>query len=97
MTFLELSNWHFTIETLAYSEGFAFSEEEKKVKKDPLPAKSRFENSMGSQKLIFLIVDRNAQGKMFRIKIWALSFQLCFQNQFLTLGSGQTDKVRAPL
>ena len=29
--------------------------------------------------------------KKFRIEIWRFSFQICFWNQFLTLGSGQPE------
>ena len=32
--------------------------------------------------------------KKFRIEIWTFSFQICFQNQFSTLGSGQTENTR---
>ena len=32
--------------------------------------------------------------KKFRIEIWAFSFQICFQNQFSTSGSGQTENTQ---
>ena len=32
--------------------------------------------------------------KNFRIEIWTFSFQICFKNQFLTSGSGQTENTR---
>ena len=32
--------------------------------------------------------------KKFRIDIWTFSFQICFKNQFLNLGSGQTENTR---
>ena len=44
--------------------------------------------------LTFKNTDRNAPKKKFRIEIWTFSFQICFQNQFLTLGSGQTENTR---
>ena len=63
-------------------------------KKTPPPAKSLFENMMGSQKSNFLICDRNAPRIFFFIEIWAFSFQNCFRNNFLTSGSAQTEKER---
>ena len=36
-------------------------------------------------------IDRNSSKKIFRIEIWTFSFQICFRNKFLTLGSGQTE------
>ena len=36
-------------------------------------------------------IDQKCSIKKFRIEIWTLSFQICCQNQFLTLGSGQTE------
>ena len=42
----------------------------------------------------FLNIDRNAPKKKFRIEIWTFSFQICFQNQFSTSGSGQTENTR---
>ena len=38
----------------------------------------------------FEIIHRNSSKKIKKIKIWTLSFQICFRNQFLSLGSGQT-------
>ena len=32
--------------------------------------------------------------KKFRIEIWAFCFQICFWNQFLTLGSGQNENTQ---
>ena len=32
--------------------------------------------------------------KKIRIEIWTFSFQICFQNQFLTSGSGQTENTQ---
>ena len=37
---------------------------------------------------------KNALKKKFRIEIWTFSFQICFKNQFSTLGSGQTENAR---
>ena len=34
------------------------------------------------------------QKKEFRIEIWIFSFQICFQNQFLTSGSGRTENTQ---
>ena len=41
----------------------------------------------------FLNTDRNATQK-FTIEIWTFSFHICFRNQFLTLGSGQTENTQ---
>ena len=43
--------------------------------------------------LTFLTTDRNAP-KKFRIEIWTFSFQICFWNQFSTLGSGQIENMQ---
>ena len=44
--------------------------------------------------LTFLNTDRNAPEKRIRIVIWTFSLQICFQNQFSTLGSGQTENTQ---
>ena len=42
----------------------------------------------------FFIVGRNTSPKKFRIEICTFSFQICFRNQFWTLGSGQTENTQ---
>ena len=39
---------------------------------------------------IHFILTETLQTK-FRIEIWTFSFQICFRNQFLTLGGGQIE------
>ena len=36
-------------------------------------------------------IDQNSSKEKLRIEIWTFLFQICFLNQFLTLGSGQTE------
>ena len=43
--------------------------------------------------LTFLNADQNAPKKI-RIVIWTFSFEICFRNQFWTLGSGQTENTQ---
>ena len=43
--------------------------------------------------LTFFNIDPNSSKKN-RIEIWILSFQICFRNQFWTLGSGQTENTQ---
>ena len=68
----------------------AFSETKFCKKKDPTPVKSLFENTMGKPFFYFFQYWPKLFKKEFRIEIWAFSFQICFRNQFLTSGSGQT-------
>ena len=42
----------------------------------------------------FFNIDRNSSQTKFRIELWAFSFQVCFRNQFSTLGSGQTENTQ---
>ena len=44
--------------------------------------------------LTFSNTDQNAPQKKFRIEIWIFSFEICLKNQFLTLGSGQTENTQ---
>ena len=61
----------------------------------PARATSLFENTIGNQFLdFFLNTHRNAPKKKFRIEIWTFSFQICFQNQLLTLESANTQNTR---
>ena len=39
-------------------------------------------------------IAQNSFKKKFRIEIWTFSFKICFWNKVLTLGSGQTVKLR---
>ena len=43
--------------------------------------------------LTFLNTGQNSK-KKFIIELWTFSFQICFQNQFWTSGSGQTENTR---
>ena len=92
-TFLDLSNWHFTTETCAYSEGCGFFRKKFRWKKTPPPAKSLFKNTMGSQKFYLYHSWSKRYKKKSRIEIWSFLFQICFWNQFPTLGSGQTENA----
>ena len=42
----------------------------------------------------FFVVGQNAPKFFFTIEIWTFSFQNCFQNQFWTSGSGQTENTQ---
>ena len=42
----------------------------------------------------FSNTDQNAPNKKFIIEIRIFSFEICFQNQFSTLGSGQTENAQ---
>ena len=44
--------------------------------------------------LTFLYVGQNFSKTKFKIEIWTFSFQICFRNQFWTLGSGQTENTQ---
>ena len=44
--------------------------------------------------LTFLKYWTKRSKKKLRIEIWTFSFQICFKNQFSTLGSGQTENIR---
>ena len=52
---------------------------------------------MGNPFFDFLNTDQNAPKKKFRMEIWTFSFQICFQNQFWTSGSGQTKNMQIPV
>ena len=47
---------------------------------------------MGKPFFDFFITDQNAPKKL-RKEILTFSFQICFQNQFLTSGNGQTENT----
>ena len=49
---------------------------------------------MGNPFFEFLNTDRNSFKKKIRIEICTFSFQICFRNQFLTSGSGQTENTQ---
>ena len=89
--FLDLSFRHVTTKTKANFGRFGFFRKTFGQKRDPTPVKSLFENTMGNPFVDFLKYWPKLFKKKFRIEIWTISFQICFQNQFLTLGSGQTE------
>ena len=66
------------------------------MKKDPrtLPRKIWKYDGKSNYQHFFSSRWSNAQFFCFIIEIWTFSFQNCFQNQFLTSGSGQTENVR---
>ena len=54
-------------------------------------------NTQTDRRTFRLIESIGPEGRCFenfRIEIWTFLFQICFQNQFLTLGSGQTENTR---
>ena len=71
----------------------AFSEKKFRPKLDPTPVKSLLENAMGNPFFDFFRYWPKLFKKIFRIKIWAFYFQICFRNQFSTLGSGQPENT----
>ena len=63
-------------------------------KKNPKPFRARFENTMGNPIFNFFCCWSKRSKKNFTIEIWTFSFQNCFQNQFWTLRSGQTENTQ---
>ena len=49
---------------------------------------------MGNTSFDFLFKYWPKLFKIFRIKIWTFLFQICFWNEFWTLGSGQTENTQ---
>ena len=62
--------------------------------KPPKPFRARFENTMGNPIFNFFVCWSKRSKKKFTIEIWTFSFQNCFQNQFWTSGSGQTENTQ---
>ena len=73
---------------------FGFFRKKFSQKMYPTPVKSLFENTMGNPFLIFFKYWPKRLKKKIRIEIWTFSFQICFRNQFKTLGSGQTENTQ---
>ena len=57
-------------------------------------ATSLFENTIGNWFFDFFLILSETLQKKFGIEIVTFSFQICFQNQFLTLGGGQTENTQ---
>ena len=63
----------------------------------PLPEQHHFFKIQWEiQFLTFLMLSKTLK-KKFRTEIWKFSFQICFQNQFSTSGSGQTENTQIPI
>ena len=90
----DLNDWHATTKTYAYLGEFGFFRICFRQKRDPTLAKSHFENTIENPFFDFLKYWPKRSKKKLRIEIWTFSFQICFKNQFLTLGSGETKNTR---
>ena len=90
----DLSYWHATTKTFSYFGEFGFFRIFFLPEKWPYLGQITFWKYNGKSIFDFLITDRNASNKKFRIEIWTFSFQICFKNQFSTWGSGQTENTR---
>ena len=89
----DLSFQHATTKTWEYFRKFGFFRIFFGLKIYPTPAKSLFENTMGNPFFDFV----QYWPKLFiffRIEMQTFSFQICFWNQFSTLGSGQTENTQ---
>ena len=71
------------------------SSEKISVKKETLPRSNHFLKIQWEINLLtFWNTDGTSSKKKFRIEICTFSFEICFWNQFLTSGSGQTENTQ---
>ena len=90
----DLSFLHATTQTQAYIRGVWLFHIFLGQKFDPTLVKSFFKNAMENPFFDLFKYGPKHSKKKIKIEIWTFLFQICFQNQFSTLGSGQTENTK---